>query len=57
MFENVQKKLMNFYILADLGKMSHRIPKNFSHVMHLQNERVFSCSGDQWIAGTAAVKS
>ena len=40
MFENVQKKLMNFYILADLGKMSHRIPKNFSHVMQLQNERV-----------------
>ena len=40
MFENVQKKLMNFYILADLGKMSRRIPKNFSHVMQLQNERV-----------------
>ncbi len=40
MLENVQKKLMNGYILADLPKMAHRIPKNFSKVMQLQNERV-----------------
>ncbi len=40
MLENVQKKLMNGYILADLPKMAHSIPKNFSKVMQLQNERV-----------------
>ncbi len=40
MLENIQKKLMNFYILADLGKMCHRIPRNFSAVMETQNRRV-----------------
>ena len=40
MLENVQKKMMNGYILADLQKMPHRIPRNFSKVMRLQNERV-----------------
>ena len=40
MLEKTQKKLMNGYILADLPKMAHQIPKNFSHVMELQNRRV-----------------
>ncbi len=40
MLENVQKKLMNGYILADLPQMAHQVPKNFSRVMRLQNERV-----------------
>lgn len=34
------KKLMNLYIFLDLGKMVHSIPKDFSKVMRMQNERV-----------------
>ncbi len=34
------KKLMNLYLFLDLGKMVHKIPKNFSKVMQVQNERV-----------------
>lgn len=36
----LDKKLMNFYLFLDLGKMAHKIPKNFSRVMDMQNERV-----------------
>ena len=34
------KKLMNLYLFLDLSKMVHKIPKNFSKVMRMQNERV-----------------
>ena len=40
MLENLQKKMMNGYLLADLGKMSLEVPKNFSKVMEVQNRRV-----------------
>ena len=40
MLENLQKKMMNGYLLADLGKMSLEVPKNFSKVMEIQNRRV-----------------
>ncbi len=48
MLENTQKKLMNGYILAYLPKMAHRIPKNFSRVMELQNERVQKLARCAW---------
>ncbi|HCE74027.1 MAG TPA: hypothetical protein DEP67_06160, partial [Lachnospiraceae bacterium] len=35
-----EKKWMNLYLFSDLPKMAHRIPKDFTHVMKLQNERV-----------------
>ena len=40
MLENVQKKMMNACLVADLPKMAHEIPANFSHVMKLQEKRV-----------------
>ena len=40
MKEKIQKKLMNGYLLADLPKMAWQIPKNFSKVMQVQNQRV-----------------
>ena len=40
MLENLQKKMMNGYLLANLGKMSLEVPKNFSKVMEVQNRRV-----------------
>ena len=36
----LQKKLMNFYLLADLPKMLHKVPKNFSRAIEMQNRRV-----------------
>lgn len=36
----IEKKLMNLYLFLDLSKMVHKIPKNFSKVMRMQNERV-----------------
>ena len=48
MLENVQKKLMNGYILADLPKMACQVPKNFSRVMQLQNQRVQTLMKRAW---------
>ena len=48
MLDNVQKKLMNGYILADLPKMVWQVPKNFSKVMRLQNERVQALARRAW---------
>ena len=40
MFEKYQKKLINLMILADLPKMKHSIPKDFSRVKKIQDRRV-----------------
>ncbi len=48
MTENIQKKLMNGYILADLPKMALKVPKNFSRVMEMQNRRVQALVKRAW---------
>ena len=48
MLEKTQKKLMNGYILADLPKMALKVPKNFSRVMKLQDQRVQALAGRAW---------
>ena len=40
MFEKMQKKLQNFYILKDLAGMKTRYPKDFPSAMKLQEKRV-----------------
>lgn len=40
MFEKEEKKLQNVFIAADLPKMALKVPKNYSKVMRLQEERV-----------------
>jgi len=40
MLENAQKKLQNVYIARDLTQMLHKIPRNFSRAMTMQEERV-----------------
>lgn len=40
MFEKFQKKLINAMILADLPKMKHHIPKDFTQVKRIQDRRV-----------------
>ena len=48
MKEKIQKKLMNGYLLADLPKMAWQIPKNFSKVMQVQNQRVHALAKRAW---------
>ena len=48
MKEKIQKKLMNGYLLADLPKMAWQIPKNFSKVMQVQNQRVQALAKRAW---------
>ena len=40
MLDNLQKKLVNFYIFSDLQKMKKRIPYNYPEVKKIQEKRI-----------------
>ena len=40
MLDNLQKKLVNFYIFSDLQKMKKRIPYNYPEVKKIQGKRI-----------------
>ena len=40
MFEKLQKKMGNVFLLLDLTKMTKKIPRNFSRVMDTQSRRL-----------------
>ena len=40
MFEKIERKMVNGLIFLDLFKMKTKIPKDFTHVMKIQDRRV-----------------